>query len=180
MMVVSIFTVQAHAVSNNGLKAAFDELNYSLSVEWDQKDKSFYDAQMKQFSQTVRGLQAKGLTNAQLIDFVKSEIKDEKVARDMQTALTMISINKMSASEAAQYMSNAMKNSYAKGASWSGDATLLLMGLGVLLIVVAVAMGGVSYGGGGYCSDYYTCDTYCYDDYYWGYTCEDDCYYSCY
>jgi hypothetical protein len=180
MMVVSIFTVNAYAASNSGLKAAFDELNYALSVEWNQKDQEFYSAQMKKFSEVVHDLQAKGLTNSQLIDFVKAEVKDEKVARDMQTALTMISIQKMSPSEAADYMSKTMKNSYAKGASWSGDATMLLLGVGVLAIVIAVALSGSYSGGGNGCYDYYTCDTYCYSDYYWGYTCRDDCYYTCY
>lgn len=176
MMVVSIFTVNAYATSNAGLKAAFDELNFALTVEWDQKDQSFYSAQMKKFSGVVRELQAKGLTNAQLINFVKAEIKDEKISRDIQTALTMISIQKMSPAEAADYMSKTMKNAYAKGASWNGDATLLLLGVGVLAIVIAVALAGPVQGGGGYgCYDYYTCDTYC--DY-WG--CYDDCYYTCY
>lgn len=182
MMVVSIFTVNAYAASNAGLKAAFDELNYVLTVEWNQKDQDFYSAKMKKFSETVRDLQAKGLTNAQLIDFVKAEVKDEKTARDMQTALTMISIQKMGPSEAANYMSQTMKNSYAKGASWNGDATMLLIGIGVLALVVAVALASPARGGGGGygCYDYYTCDTYCYNDWYWGYTCEDDCYYTCY
>lgn len=181
-MVISLFTVNAYASSNAGLKAAFDELNYSLSVEWDQKDKDVYAAQMKKFSATVKELQSKGLTNSQLIDFVKSEIKDEKIARDMQTALTMISLNKMSASDAANYMTETMKNSYAKGANWNGGTSMLLIGAGVLLIVVAVAMAGgrINGGGGGYCSEVYVCDTYCYNDYFWGYTCDEDCGYSCY
>lgn len=181
MMVVSIFTVNAYASSNAGLKAAFDELNYSLSVEWNQTDKAFYSAQMKKFSATVKDLQAKGLTNAQLIDFATSEIKDAKIAKEMQTALTMISLQKMSPSDAANYMSESMKRSYSKGANWNGGASILLLGAGVLLIVVALAMaGGSSRGGGSYCSEYYSCDTYCYDDYYWGYTCDQDCGYSCY
>lgn len=176
MMVVSIFTVNAYAASNAGLKAAFDELNYSLNVEWDQKNKDFYSAKMSEFSAVVRDLQAKGLTNAELIDFVKAEVKNEKVARDIQTALTMISIQKMSPNEAAQYMSETMKNAYSQGASWNGDATLLLLGVGVLAIVIAVALAGPVQGGGYGCyGDYYVCDSYC--DY-WG--CYDDCYYTCY
>lgn len=184
-MVLSIFTVEAYAASNEGLKAAFNELNYSLTVEWNQKDKDFYTAQMKKFSSAVRDLQAKGLTNQQLIDFISSEVKDQKVAKDMQTALTMISLNRMTSSEAAQYMSEMMKKSYSKGASWSGDAGLVIVAVVVVAVIVAVAVAGGRGGNGGYygggaCYDYYTCDTFCYDDYYWGYTCSDDCYYTCY
>ncbi len=184
MMVLAITTTSAFAQSNAGLKSAFDELNYSLTVEWNQKDKSFYDAQMKKFNASLKELQAKGLTNAELIEFVKSEVKDAKVAKDMETAFNMIQLQKMNASQAANYMTETMKKSYNVGASWNGDAVLYI-GIGVLLVVVAlaVAAGGVSgggNGGGGYCEEVYVCDTYCYNDYYWGYTCEDDCYYSCY
>lgn len=184
LMLALAFATTSFAGPNSGLKAAFDELNYSLSVEWDQKDKAFYDAKMKQFTATLNDLKANGLSNAELIAFVKSEVKDAKVAKDMETAFTMISINKMSASEAANYMSETMKRSYSAGASWNGDAVLYI-GLGVLLVAVgiSVAMGGYTgggSGGGSYCRDVYVCDTRCYNDYYWGYTCVDDCYWACY
>lgn len=186
MLVCSMFAVSAHAASQNGLKAAFDELNYSLVVEWDQKDKDFYTAQMKKFMGTVRELQAQGLTNAQLLDFVKSEVKDARVAKDLETAFNMISINKMSSEDATKFMVESMKRSYSNGASWNGDV-LLYLGVGLLVVAAAIALsgastgGGVSNGGGGYyCTDTYICDSTCYYDYYWGYTCYDDCYWTCY
>lgn len=180
LMALAIMSTSAFANTNQGLKAAFDELNFALTVEWDQKDKAFYDAQMKKFTATLK---ASGLSSSELIAFVKSEVKDQKVAKDMETAFTMIQIQKMSPSEAANYMTETMKRSYSKGASWNGDAVLYI-GIGVLLVVVAlaVAAGGASGGGGGgyYCEDVYVCDTYCYNDWYWGYVCEDDCYWACY
>jgi len=183
MIAMAFTTTSVFANSNAGLKAAFDELNYSLTVEWNQKDKAFYDAQMNKFHAALKDLQAKGLTNAQMIEFVKSEVKDAKVARDIETAFTMIQIQKMSRSEAADYMTQTMKKSYSAGASWNGDAVLYI-GLGVLIVAVALAAaaGGYSGGNGGgyYCQDVYVCDTYCYNDYYWGYVCEDDCFYDCY
>lgn len=183
MIAVAFTTTTAFANTNAGLKAAFDELNYSLTVEWNQKDKAFYDAQMNKFNASLKELQAKGLTNAEMLEFAKAEVKDAKVARDIQTAFTMIQIQKMSRSDAAEYMTQTMKKSYSVGASWNGEA-FLYIGLGVLLVAVALAgaAGGYSGGGngGGYCEEVYVCDTYCYNDYYWGYTCEDDCYYSCY
>lgn len=179
MLAIAFSTTSVFANTNSGLKAAFDELNYSLTVEWNQKDKAFYNKKMEAFKAK---LAESKLTNAELIAFVKSEVKDAKIARDMETALTMIQIQKMSRSDAANYMTETMKKSYSVGASWNGDA-FLYIGLGVLLVVVAlsVAAGGYTGGnGGGYCEEVYVCDTYCYDDYFWGYTCEDDCYYDCY
>ena len=166
MMVFAIFTVHAQATSQNGLKAAFDEMNYALTVEWDQKDQSFYEAQLKKFTATVRDLQKSGLTNAQMIDFAKSQVKDAKVAKDLETAFSMITINKMSSEEASRYMMDSMKRAYSNGASWNGD---VLVYLAVGLLIVALAVGLSSSGGGSSSSD----DTYtCYDDcYYYDYQC---------
>lgn len=182
MMVLSIFTVQAHASTQDGLKAAFDELNFALTVEWDQKDKSFHESQMKKFAETVRELQEKGLTNAQMIEFAKSQVKDKKLAKDLETAFNMIQINKMSSAEANKYILETVKNSYSTGASWSGEV-FVYIAVGVLVVALAVAIANadtVVVGGGGSCywEDIYVCDSYCYDDYWYGYTCYDDCYWT--
>jgi len=186
MLVVSVFTVSAHASSQAGLKAAFDELNYALTVEWDQQDKDFQQEQMKKFSNTLRDLQAKGLTNSQLIDFVKSEVKNERAAKDLETAFNMISINKMTSAEANKYVLDTMKKAYSSGASWNGEVFVYLA-VGLLIVAVAIAIANadtvvVGGGGGCYYQDYYICDSYCYYDYWGYYTCYDDCYwsYGCY
>lgn len=172
MMVVAIFTVQAHATTQDGLKAAFDEMNYALSVEWDQKDQNFYETQLKNFTATIRELQKKGLTNAQMIDFAKSQVKDQRMAKDLETAFTMITINKMSSEEASKYMMESMKRSYSNGAAWAGDV-LIYLGAALLIVGIAVALGGsgsttTTHTGGGYT---------CYDDCYWyTYTCGYDYY----
>jgi hypothetical protein len=191
MMVLSIFTVQAQASTHDGLKAAFDELNYALTVEWDQKDKDFHADQMKKFTASLRDLQSKGLTNAQLVDFAKSQVKNAQVAKDLETALNMIQINKMAPAEANKYILDTMKKSYSAGASWNGEVFIYLaVGVLIVALAVAIASGGTSTGGGYnngnncYYDDVYVCDTYCYDDYPFGYTCYDDCYwtsqYTCY
>jgi hypothetical protein len=180
MMVISMFTVSANAATQTGLKAAFDELNYSLSVEWDQTNKDFYSAQMKKFSSSVNALQAKGLTNAELVAFVKSEVKDARVAKDLETAFNMIQINKMTSEDASKYMVETMKKSYSTGASWNGEVFVYLA-VAVLIVGIAVAISrsSNSNNGSASCVSYQVCQTNCYDDYYYGYTCYDDCYYTC-
>ena len=181
VMIFALLTVQAMAVTDNGLKAAFDELNYSLTVEWDQKDTKFYDAQMKKFNETVRELQSKGLTNAQLIEFAKTEVKDARVAKDLETAFNMISIQKLSGAEASKYMMETMKRSYTSGASWNGDV-LVYAAVGLLIIAVAIAVASGSGGGGGGSSDYY-CTSECgYVEYctYYGCSLKYECWDVCY
>ena len=172
LLVFAIFTVQAQASTQNGLKAAFDEMNYALTVEWDQQDR-----------------QKSGLTNAQMIDFAKSQVKDAKVAKDLETAFSMITINKMSSEEASKYMMDSMKRAYSNGASWNGEV-LVYLAVGLLIVALAVGLanggngGSSNKGGGGYScyDDCYYYDYQCgYDWYGWpvyceGYTCDRVCY----
>lgn len=180
----ALLTVNVHASTKDGLKTAFDELNYSLTVEWDQKDKAFYAEHMKKFTTTLRELQANGLSNEELVAFVKSEVKNEKVAKDLETTFNLISINKMNSQDASKYMVESMKRSYSSGANYRGDVAVILGAVGILFIaaaiIVAAAAGTPSSGGGYSCTQQYVCDTTCYYDYYYGYTCYDDCYYACY
>lgn len=184
MLCCAIFTVSAQATSQNGLKAAFDELNYALTVEWDQNNKDFYMEQMKTFKNKVSELQALGLSNKELIEFAKSEVKDKKLAAELDTAFSMISLNRMKGEQASEYLVNIIKKGYSTGASWNSDAAIWI-GVGLLLVVVGIAVaagggGGSSSGGTYYCTDHYVCDYVCYWDPYYGNTCYNDCYWTCY
>lgn len=183
-LILSITTAQANVVSNNNLKLAFDELNYSLSVDWDQKDRAFYDAQMKKFQDEVKELQAQGLTNSEIVAFAKSQVKDEKLAKDIDTAFTMIQVNKLSEAEARKLVLDTVSKGYTQGASWRGEVavytTIAVVLVAALVVGLAVGLGGnVTVSTGSYCTNYteYVCYDY-YDS--WGYYWYTDCYYETY
>lgn len=180
MVIFSIFSATAQASAAADLKQVFDELNYALTVEWNQQDKNFYTKQMETFNAEIRKLQEKGLTNEELIAFAKSQVKDAQVAKDVETAFNVISINKMSREEASNFMVETMKRSYNSGASFRGAVTLLAV-IGAVVVVAAIATGiGFGVTTPRYCSQQYVCDNICYYDYYYGYTCYQDCYWACY
>lgn len=175
-------TVQANAVSNNSLKTAFDELNYALSVEWNQTDRAFYDAQMQKFTEQVKSLQAQGMTNAELIEFATSNIKDANLAKEVKNAMTLVQINKLPANEARKMVMETISKSYNRGASWSNDGVLygaLIVLILVVVIAAAAGGGGSSSGSSTTCYDEYVCYDY-YDSF--GYYWYSDCFYetSCY
>lgn len=126
-----IFAVQVNAATNEvrnlsnvspvneELKAAFDELNYALTVEWDQKDEGFRAEQEQNFANTINSLKSEGLTDREVLNFTKSQIKDANIAKDLNDALAVVEMNKMTGSEANQYIAEAMKKSYSTGASWT-------------------------------------------------------------
>lgn len=171
-IMVCLFTVQAHATTQNGLKAAFDELNYSLTVNWDQKDPVFYQRQMDTFRSTLATLSAQGLSNQELVQFSLSQVKDQKLAKDMETAFNMISINKMTPSEAQRYVTDIMNKNYSQGASWGGEVIVGVLVVVILVAVAAVVAGKARVGEG--CYEVYTCDDYCSAG-----ICYEDCYYEC-
>lgn len=161
------------------LKELFDNLNYSLNVEWDQKDKAFYDAQIQKFTAEVKKLQSSGLSNQDLVEFAKSQVKNEKVAANIESALNLVQINKMKPEEARKFALESVSKSYSTGANYSssGYYTIAAIVLVVALVAVVIAAGGNTTGGG-YCdSDVYVCDDY-YDS--WGYYLYSDCYYTTY
>jgi len=171
-VVFALVSVSAHATSRSGLKQAFDELNYALTVEWDQQDKDFHNAQLKKFSLKLNELKKEGLTNAELLTFIKKEVKDQRVGRDIETAFNMIQINKMSNDEASNYMIETMKKSYSAGASFNGEVFLYL-GIGLLVVAAAIALAGSGGGSSSSSDDYYydpgyttTCYDSCYPQYY--------------
>ncbi len=172
VMVFCLFTVQSFAVTNNGLKEAFDSLNYSLTVEWNQTDRIFYNQEMEKFAQALR---AANVSNQELVEFTVSQVKDAKLANDLRTAFTMVQINKMDQKDAQKYVMDIMNKSYAHGASWNGGAAI--GGAIVVILIVAVALlatGDARISDSQDCYQVYTCDDYC-----TGGICYEDCGYEC-
>ena len=173
-MIFCFLVVNVNAGTNNNLKAAFDDLNYALSVDWDQTNQDFYKSQMDKFNSTLNSLQAQGLTNQEMIDFTLSQLKDAKAQKDLQTALTMVQINKMSPKEAQKYVTDVMNKSYSRGASWGGE---VIVGAVVLVLIVAVALivaGKARVNDDQGCYEVYTCEDYCSGGF-----CYEDCGYEC-
>lgn len=172
LIALCLLTVQSFAGTNNGLKAAFDDLNYSLSVEWNQTDRAFYTAQMEKFGKALR---TANVSNQELVEFTVSQVKDEKIANDLRTALTMVQINKMDQKEAQKYVVDVMNKSYSRGASWNGGA--VIGGAILVVIIVAVALlvsGDARINENEECYEVYTCDDYCTAG-----VCYEDCGYEC-
>lgn len=152
--------------STPGLRQAIDELNYALTVEWDQKDAAVRAARLKEFNDKVAAL---NLSQEEMIAFVKSEAKDAKLASDIEAAFAVVAANKMNAAQAQKYMVETMKKSYNSGASWNGGSGGLLIVVALILIIAVAASssGGSSSSGGYYYDDPYYYDYYYYDPYYY-------------
>lgn len=136
VLLFAVTSVHASIGSHNGLKDAFDELNYSLSVEWDQQDVQFFTDRMGDFSQKMRDLRAQGLTNRDLIEFAKLQLKDQKTAADIDKAFSNVSVDSMSDTEVSNHIIDVIKKSYTQGANWSGAGPIVAIVLAVVLLAI--------------------------------------------
>ncbi len=135
-LAITLFSTQAMASSSNGLKAAFDELDYSLSVEWDQSDEAFHKAQTDLFIDRVATLQEAGLTNAEIMNFTLAQVKNAKVAAELTELFDLVNANKLSEDQVLEMVQSIRKESRSQGANWSGTATIVTVSV---FIVAAVA-----------------------------------------
>ncbi len=137
VLAFSLFSMSAMATTQDGLKTAFDEFNYSVTVEWDQKDPTFFEAKKLELTQAIAGLEAEGMTREELIGFTKSQIKDATLLKNLDTALEALSVNKMTSAEAQEFMMKSIKSS--QGASWDGAVVIITpIGLVVLLLIIII------------------------------------------
>jgi len=143
-LILCLFSVNSFAASD-GLKSAFDELHYALTVEWDQQDQKFYDVQMSTFISSVKELQSQDLSRKELVEFVKQSVKEERLAHELDRVFATIQVERLSEDESMRLAQSAMKNSYQRGASWSGSAVALSSVVTILVLGASVALAGYIY-----------------------------------
>ena len=141
------------------LKQAYDQLNFSLQVEWDQKDQKYYEESLGKFQAKIQGLQDQGMTNEQLFEFVRSNIKDKKMALDIHEMFNSLNESAMTNDEAREFLMEYASENYSTGASWTGGAVVA----GGILAALIVGLYQVRVYAGESCREQYrNCTQNCY------------------
>lgn len=107
------------------LKEAFNDLNYSLTVEWNQTDQAFYHSEIQKFEAALAEINP---STEDLIILLKSEIKDEKAWSEI--AILLDHARSLSPEEARIFLSRNL----AQGASWNG-VVYVLGALGSIVVI---------------------------------------------
>lgn len=116
LVIFSVIVGHASAASQNGLKNAFDELSYSLNVEWDQEDMTFFEAQKNKFAAEVV---KQGISPNELVEIINDEITDVQVRKDIVEAYQVVKSEKMTQAEAQEYILKVLSQTYTEGAHWN-------------------------------------------------------------
>lgn len=175
------FTANVFAASPvQELERSLDAYQYSMQVEWDQKDQSVYSAKTEAFFAELGDLMKNGnVSKGDLIAMLEKKVTDKKAVASIKAQLSSVTSADSSA-ELAKILSENSDKFYSRGASWNGD--VVSIGLGVLVVgVLAYAIWwsathecvayenqyvcsstgggycGGSYGGGYYSGGYYNC-----------------------
>lgn len=109
------FVFPSFAGTQAEIKSVVDELNYTLSVEWDQQDEAFLKSAINAFEAK---LSDKGISHKDLLTFVAAE-------------------NDMSVQELVKVIREGA--TYKKGASWNGVIYVLAgigLGIGIFFTIV--------------------------------------------
>lgn len=140
----SVFSAQAQVASHQDLKSVVDEFQFALTVEWDQKDKSFYDAQTRKFQKSIESLQAQGMSDLELLDYLKSTIKDQRVSKDLDQLYQQVSLGKTPRSEVQKLVKETLSQTYQQGANWNGNGTATVAIAAVVIIVAVLIFSSIN------------------------------------
>lgn len=140
-----LLSTQVMATDNRGLALAMNELQYSLTVEWDQQDQAFYQKSLEKFNRQIQELQNEGMLTQDIIDHTLANIKDAKVAKSVEGAFNLLRMNRATPNEAQKYMQDLLAQQYATGAAWDNSAGDVIIGLAVLGIVAYAVFYGIRY-----------------------------------
>lgn len=117
------------------LERHMDDYQYALSVEWDQKDQAFYDAQTKIFFEKMGKLiKEDGLSQAEILKMIEIKTKNKAALEALKLKLSVLSKG-ATPEELASIVKDASKDLYSQGASWSGEVVFSVV-LGVVLVGV--------------------------------------------
>ncbi len=134
MLVALCFTANVFAATGtaSALQQTFDNYQYSMSVEWDQKDQAAsQEINEKFFGELATLVKDQGLSQTEIQAFAESKIVDKAALEAMKLKLSLLT-NVSSSKELASVLSENARDFYSKGASWNGDVALYV-GVGVLI-----------------------------------------------
>ena len=148
------------------LERHMDDYTYALSVEWDQKDQAFYEAQTKNFFEKMSKLiNEQGLSNAEVLKMVEAKTKNKAALEALKLKLSVLSKG-ASTEELVKIVKDSSKDLYSQGASWNGEVVFSVV---IGLVIVGALAYSIWWSATHECVAYenrYVCNTY------------DNCYYT--
>lgn len=142
------------------LEKHMDDYQYALSVEWDQQDQAFYEAQTKEFfGKMAKLIKEDGLSQEQVLKLVELKTKNKAALEALKLKVSLLAKD-ASAEELANIVKESAKDLYSQGASWNGE---VVFSVAIGIVLVGVLAYSVWWSATHECVKYenqYVCNTY--------------------
>ncbi len=136
MILSQLFLGTAYASGTDTLKSAFDELTYSLTVEWDQKEPEFARKAISNFRNDIAGA-----TDEEKKIFFKSLLQN-RADQEAENFVIALKNNSLSQTEAMNELNNVIAVAYNQGASFAPTKKIIIgiLGGAALIFVAGLIM----------------------------------------
>ncbi|MGE3610324.1 MAG: hypothetical protein AB7I27_12100 [Bacteriovoracaceae bacterium] len=125
------FNVLADSHLVQELEAQIDNYQYAMTVEWDQKDKVFYQQKNESFYNNLASLMDRGLTKEELAKAFENKIQNKKMLEALKLKISLY--QNLKTDDLIQIIQDSSKDLYQDGASWNGT-TAVGIGISALLV----------------------------------------------
>lgn len=130
-MTMNVFAASA---SQADFERSLDNLQYSMTVEWDQKDQDFYNQVSEKFFGEMEQMMAnQQLNQEQVLSVLEKKVANKKALEAIKLKLALM--GKVSEKDLAQVLKDNSKDLYSAGASWNGDIVQPVI-IGVVVLAV--------------------------------------------
>ena len=131
MMTLNSF---AASMGKADLFQVFDEYQYSVTVDWDQKDEKKLESLTNDFYDNLGKVIAEsGMNQNEVERLLSSRIKDTKALEAAKLKLSLLGPNP-SKNDLIRFLKDEGKQMYSQGSSWNGQSAL---GIGLPVLIVA-------------------------------------------
>jgi hypothetical protein len=131
IIVCFIFSFNVLAGSLAEIEKGLDEYQYAVTVEWDQKDKKFYEEKTQIFFNAIHACLASGVTKNDILSLVEKKTKNRADFESLKLKMNLLSPQAATSNELAQLLKMSSNDFYSSGASWDGEVTVYV-GFGIV------------------------------------------------
>lgn len=139
-LLILCFTTQAAFAGTvrEDLTSALNNYEYSMVVEWDQKDKEKAEAFSKQFIAEVQKLIDRGLKKEELLSVVESRVTSPERLATIKMKAALLKDSVTDAQGVANLLQSELTELGQRGASWNGEVQMYVLAIVPLILLGAL------------------------------------------
>lgn len=146
--------LSGNSFAATGFKDLFQNYQYAVTVEWDQHDKDFLEAEEQKFSKGIEILLQSGHSTQDIVNDSLTMIHDENLRNEIKEALSLYGDNKISKDQLLNMLEQNASAMSQQGSSWSTLGKIVVgvvvtyAVLKILQVIIINATSDEGYGGG--------------------------------